>query len=74
MHENQLTYPLPADGRTGPMRRQHGERDHHYAFINYASMLAADRVFFNSQYHLESFFARCPNFCAIFRNITRWAV
>jgi glycosyltransferase involved in cell wall biosynthesis len=56
MHENQLTYPLPDDPTTGPMRRQLGERDRHYAFINYASMLAADRVFFNSRYHLETFF------------------
>ncbi len=62
MHENQLTYPLPADGRTGPMRRQLGERDQHYAFINFTSMLAADHVFFNSHYHLESFFTALPNF------------
>ncbi|MBK8901917.1 MAG: DUF3524 domain-containing protein [Anaerolineaceae bacterium] len=62
LHENQLTYPLPADGRTGPMRRQLGERDHHYAFINVASMLAADAVFFNSAYHHRSFFAALPNF------------
>ena len=56
MHENQLTYPLPANGRIGPMRRQLGERDRHYAFINYASMMAADHVCFNSQYHQNSFF------------------
>lgn len=62
MHENQLTYPLPDDGASGPMRRQLGERDLHYAFINYASMLASDRVFFNSEYHRESFFAALPNF------------
>lgn len=62
LHENQLTYPLPIDGRTGPMRRQRGERDHHYAFINVASMLAADAVFFNSAYHRSSFFAALPNF------------
>ncbi len=62
MHENQLTYPLPQDGRTGPMRRQLGERDRHYAFINYTSMLAADHIFFNSSYHSESFFAALPNF------------
>jgi glycosyltransferase involved in cell wall biosynthesis len=62
MHENQLTYPLPADGRTGPMRRQLGERDRHYAFVNYTSMLAAERVFFNSRYHHESFFAALPDF------------
>lgn len=62
MHENQLTYPLPDDPTTGPMRRQLGERDRHYAFINYASMLAAGRVFFNSAYHLETFFAALPPF------------
>lgn len=61
MHENQLTYPLPSDGTSGPMRRQHGERDLHYAFINYVSMLASDKVLFNSQYHLRSFFAELPN-------------
>lgn len=62
MHENQLTYPLPADGSTGPMRRQLGERDQHYAFVNYASMLAADAVWFNSHYHLESLFDALPRF------------
>lgn len=62
MHENQLTYPLPADGRTGPMRRQKGERDQHYAFVNYASMLAASLVVFNSHFHLETFFEALPTF------------
>lgn len=62
MHENQLTYPLPQDGRIGPMRRQMGERDHHYAFINVASMLATDSILFNSAYHLESFLNALPNF------------
>ncbi|GIK56178.1 MAG: DUF3524 domain-containing protein [Chloroflexi bacterium] len=62
MHENQLTYPLPEDGATGPMRRQLGERDYHYAFINYVSMLAADAVWFNSHFHLESWFTAVPNF------------
>ena len=62
MHENQLTYPLPENGRIGPMRRQHGERDQHYVFINFASMLAADVVLFNSTYHQESFLAALPNY------------
>ncbi len=62
MHENQLTYPLPADRSSGPMRRQLGERDHHYAFVNYTSMLAADQIWFNSKFHLESFFDALPNF------------
>ena len=57
MHENQLTYPLPKDGSTGPMRRQLGERDRHYAFINFTSMMAADCILFNSHHHYDSFFA-----------------
>lgn len=62
MHENQLTYPLPEDKTTGPMRRQLGERDQHYAFINFASMLAADGILFNSSYHQKSFFDALPKF------------
>ena len=62
MHENQLTYPLPADGSSGPMRRQGGERDLHYAFVNVASMLAADRILFNSQYHRDAVLAELPRF------------
>ncbi len=62
MHENQLTYPLPSDPAKGPMRRQLGERDRHYAFINYVSMLAADQVLFNSRYHLDTFFDALPPF------------
>ena len=62
MHENQLTYPLPAEPSQGPMRRQHGERDLHYGFVNYASMLVADRIFFNSEFHLQSWFEELPRF------------
>ncbi len=62
LHENQLTYPLPADTDSGPMRRQHGERDLHYVFINYASMLAADHIFFNSRFHQESLLTALPKF------------
>ena len=50
MHENQLTYP-PRPGET---------RDLHYAYVNYASTLCADRVFFNSRFHLESWFEELP--------------
>jgi len=60
MHENQLTYPLPADPQNGPMRRQQGERDLHYAFINYTAMLAADAVLFNSRFHQDSWFDALP--------------
>ncbi|HSR66651.1 MAG TPA: DUF3524 domain-containing protein [Acidobacteriota bacterium] len=62
MHENQLTYPLPEDPSTGPMRRQLGERDQHYAFVNLSSMLAADAVWFNSEFHRRSFFEELPGF------------
>ncbi len=44
-HENQLTYPLENED----------ERDYQYGFTNITSALAADAVWFNSRYHLESF-------------------
>ena len=62
MHENQLTYPLPAEPDAGPMRRQGGERDQHYAFVNFSSMLAADRVAFNSAFHRDAWFEALPRF------------
>jgi len=49
-HENQLAYPWQEDDRD----IQNG-RNLHYAFINYSSALAADRVFFNSAYNQMSF-------------------
>lgn len=49
-HENQLTYPQNS-------RQGHGWR---YGFINYVSALSADRVLFNSQYHLDAFFEALP--------------
>lgn len=61
-HENQLTYPTPQDKSRGPWRRQAGERDQHYAFVNYASALAADCILFNSRYHQDAFLAALPNF------------
>jgi len=49
-HENQLTYPL-----------QEGEkRDLTYGMINWLSMLAADRVLFNSRFHLSDWFEELP--------------
>ncbi len=56
-HENQLTYPWSPQDRDVKNRR-----DNHYAFINYASALAADRIFFNSQYHKDSFLNALPAF------------
>lgn len=64
-HENQLTYPL-----------QPGEkRDLHYGFINFASALRADIVFFNSAYHMASFFDELPRLLKHFPDYNElWAV
>ncbi|MBT7118846.1 MAG: DUF3524 domain-containing protein, partial [Candidatus Marinimicrobia bacterium] len=56
-HENQLSYPWsPKD------RDIQNNRDTHYGFINYASALAADQVFFNSEFHMASFLDALPRF------------
>jgi len=44
-HENQLTYPVRAED----------ERDYQFAMTNLTGALAADAVWFNSQFHLDSF-------------------
>jgi glycosyltransferase involved in cell wall biosynthesis len=49
-HENQLTYP------PGPRIK----RDLKIGFINYASALAADAVFFNSDFHRRAFLDELP--------------
>jgi len=49
-HENQLIYPWSPTDRDIKLKR-----DSHYGFINYASALAADQVFFNSEFHMNSF-------------------
>ena len=41
MHENQLTYPWNKTDRDVA-----NQRNHHYSFINYTSMLAADSIWF----------------------------
>lgn len=46
-HENQLTYPIPNEQ----------ERDYQYGMTNITSCLAADAVWFNSRFHLDSFLA-----------------
>jgi glycosyltransferase involved in cell wall biosynthesis len=51
-HENQLTYPV----------RFESERDCHFAMTNLTSALAADAVWFNSQFHADSFLAALPKF------------
>jgi glycosyltransferase involved in cell wall biosynthesis len=50
-HENQLSYPL------GP----HGKKDSNLGFTNIFSALAADKVFFNSDYHCNAFLGAAKN-------------
>lgn len=52
MHENQLTQPMPAGE----------ERDMTYCYINYLSMLVADRLLFSSRFHLANFMEALPDF------------
>lgn len=56
-HENQLTYPRSAKDTDDKMGR-----DAHYAFLNFTSALSADKVFFNSWYHHDSFLSELPEF------------
>jgi len=56
-HENQITYPWSPKDRD--LKR---DRDKNYGFINFTSALAADTVFFNSRFHLESFVGAIPDF------------
>ena len=57
-HENQLTYPNRGDA----------QRDLHFAFTNWTSVLAADAVWFNTAFHqrdwqqaIQTLLARMPN-------------
>ncbi len=52
MHENQLTYPVPAGA----------DRDMSLAFINWNSMAAADLTIFNSEFHRDEWFAELGQF------------
>ena len=56
-HENQITYPWSPTDQDVILKR-----DNHYAFINYASALVADKIFFNSMFHKKSFMASLPQF------------
>jgi len=51
-HENQLTYPV----------RVEDERDYQFAMTNFTSALAADAVWFNSRFHMDSFLAALVKF------------
>jgi len=56
VHENQLTFPLS----------EHDRVDLTYPMINWTSMVAADRVVFNSAYHRDEWFAALPGLLARF--------
>lgn len=59
-HENQLTYPF----------RQRKERDLTYAHMNILSALAADRAYFNSEFHRQDFINAIPKFYSRFIDYT----
>jgi glycosyltransferase involved in cell wall biosynthesis len=60
-HENQLAYPWsPTDDDTRL------NRDRHYMWINFISAMAADHLWFNSEYNLKSFFDALPGFLRAF--------
>jgi|SRR5690625_660157 len=58
MHENQLTQPMP-EGE---------ERDLTYCYINYLSMLAADRLLFSSEFHMNDYLNALPGFLANYQD------
>ncbi|MDM8518296.1 DUF3524 domain-containing protein, partial [Desulfobacterales bacterium HSG16] len=64
-HENQLTYPLSTEERM----------DYHFGFTDITTCLAADRVFFNSKTHFDSFFKQLPPFLRIMPEFKpRWVI
>ncbi|MCB0375508.1 MAG: DUF3524 domain-containing protein, partial [Sinomicrobium sp.] len=56
-HENQITYPWSPTDQDPKLRR-----NNQYGFLNYTSALCADRIFFNSAFHRNSFFSALPAF------------
>ena len=56
-HENQFTYPWSPNDADVEL-----QRDKHYGFINYSSALSADHIYFNSKFHLDSFFTGLEDF------------
>ena len=52
MHENQLCYPFSS-------RDKQKDQELGYGFLNYKSCLSADKILFNSQYHLKVFLEAC---------------
>jgi glycosyltransferase involved in cell wall biosynthesis len=59
-HENQLGYPWSPNERDSAGSRRH------YGFINFTTALSADRVLFNSKYHMDSFLGDLDPFLGAF--------
>tara|TARA_B100001121_G_scaffold300907_1_gene311275 strand:+ start:67 stop:1182 length:1116 start_codon:yes stop_codon:yes gene_type:complete len=55
-HENQLSYPWNYNEKFNENKKMH------YGFINYSSALISDHVFFNSIFHMNSFFKDANQF------------
>ena len=51
-HENQLCYPVQVEDK----------RDYHYAWTNIQSLIAADRILWNSAYNRDSFSRSTPEY------------
>ncbi|NOX23002.1 MAG: DUF3524 domain-containing protein [Actinobacteria bacterium] len=60
MHENQLSYPVAA-GQTPPVE---------HILTNWAATVVADQVWFNSQWHLDTWYAQLPDFLGRYRGDT----
>lgn len=60
LHESQFTYPW------SPQQRP----DLQYAYVNWTSMCAADRIVFNSKFHRDVVFDRLPGFLRQFPDYT----
>jgi len=60
-HENQLTYPWSETDSSVTEKW-----DKHYAFNNFTSCLCAEKIYFNSLYHKESFISALSDFLAAF--------
>jgi glycosyltransferase involved in cell wall biosynthesis len=56
-HENQISYPVQ-----NSTSAENIKRDMHYGYINFTSALAADKIFFNSEYHKQDFIRELPLF------------
>ncbi len=59
MHENQVVYPFQTS-------HSDKNRDLHYGLINYKSMLTADWVWFNSNFHRDILFSELEVFLKLF--------